>query len=84
MHFYHGRRSIGMRRFEQTPEGDAHLDRVFSYLRGKKQGFKIKVKDDHGEVRTVLFVRRGQDNVSVIDPETNKSDLISLDRVIVE
>jgi hypothetical protein len=73
-----------MRRFEENAHKDAILDKVFSYLRGKKQGFSFKVKDDAGNPREVNFVRRGQEHVSVVDPETNEPGLIPLDRVIVE
>ena len=73
-----------MRRFEESSIKDAVLDQVFSYLRGKKQGFLFKVKDEDGNVIEVNFVRRGQEHVSIIDPRTNKPDLIPLDRVIVE
>lgn len=73
-----------MRRFEQNAHRDDVLDKVFSYLRGKKQGFSFKVKDDDGNPREVNFVRRGQEHVSIIDPLTHEPDLIPLDRVIVE
>lgn len=73
-----------MRRFEENATKDAVLDRVFSYLRGKKQGFSFQVKDDDGNPQTVNFVRRGQEHVSIVDPETGEPGLIPLDRVIVE
>lgn len=73
-----------MRRFEENINKDITLDRVFCFLRGRKQGFSFRVKDDSGNERLVNFVRRGQENVSVIDPITNEPDLIPLDRVIVE
>jgi hypothetical protein len=73
-----------MRRFEENPNKDANLDKVFSYLRGRKQGSEFRVRDDDGNVRTVKFVRRGQENVRVIDPSTNEPGLIPLDRVVVE
>jgi hypothetical protein len=73
-----------MRRFEENAHKDAVLDRVFSYLRGKKQGFCFRVIDDDGNPRAVNFVRRGQEHVSITDPLTNEPDLIPLDRVIVE
>lgn len=73
-----------MRRFEENLTKDAMLDKVFSFLTGKKQGFSFRVKDDDGNPREVNFVRRGQKHVSIIDPVTNEPDLIPLDRVIVE
>jgi hypothetical protein len=73
-----------MRRFEENVTKDALLDRVFSFLRGKKQGFSFRVKDEDGNPRAVNFVRRGQEHVSVIDPLTNEPGLVPLDRVIVE
>jgi hypothetical protein len=73
-----------MRRFEENANKDAVLDRVFCFLRGRKRGFSFRVKDDDGNPREVNFVRRGQEHVSIIDPITNESDLIPLDRVIVE
>jgi hypothetical protein len=73
-----------MRRFEENTHKDAMLDKVFSFLRGRKQGFSFRVKDEDGNPREVSFVRRGQERVSIIDPLTNKPDLIPLDRVIVE
>ena len=73
-----------MRRFEENANKDTVLDRVFCFLRGRKQGFEFRVKDDSGTEHIVKFVRRGQEHVSVIDPLTNKPDLIPLDRVIVE
>lgn len=73
-----------MRRFEENASKDAMLDSVFSFLRGKKQGFVFKVMDEDGNPREVNFVRRGQENVSIIDPLTNEPGLIPLDRVIVE
>jgi hypothetical protein len=73
-----------MRRFEESNKKDDMLDRVFSFLRGKKQGFPFRVKDDDGNTREVNFVRRGQENVSIVDPITNEPGLIPLDRVIVE
>jgi len=73
-----------MRRFEENPSKDAALDKVFSFLRGKRQGFSFQVKDDDGVPKTVKFVRRGQEHVSIIDPSTNEPGLVPLDRVIVE
>lgn len=73
-----------MRRFEENASKDATLDRVFCFLRGRKQGFEFQVRDNSDQERTVKFVRRGQENVSVIDPLTNEPDLIPLDRVIVK
>jgi hypothetical protein len=73
-----------MRRFEENTSKDIELDKVFSFLRGKKQGFCFRVKDNDGNPREVKFVRRGQENVSIIDPLTEEPDLIPLDRVIVE
>ena len=73
-----------MRRFEENLHKDAVLDKVFSFLRGKKQGFAFRVIDEDGNPKEVLFVRRGQEHVSIIDPSTGESDLILLDRVIVE
>jgi hypothetical protein len=73
-----------MRRFEENPGKDAVLDRVFSFLRGKKQGFHFKITDENGKEKLVKFVRRGQDHVSIIDPTTNEPGLVPLDRVIVE
>jgi hypothetical protein len=73
-----------MHRFEDNPTKDAILDRVFSFLRGKKQGFLLRVRDDGGQERTVKFVRRGQEHVSIVDPSTNEPGLIPLERVIVE
>jgi hypothetical protein len=73
-----------MRRFEENTKKDDLLDKVFSFLRGKKQGFCFKVKDTDGQSREVLFVRRGQEHVSIIDPITNEPDLVPLDHVIIE
>ena len=73
-----------MRRFEENVHKDVLLDQVFSYLRGRKQGFSFRVRDEDGNPKEVSFVRRGQSHVSIIDPTTNQSDLIPLDRVIVE
>jgi hypothetical protein len=73
-----------MRRFEENVNKELMLDKVFSFLRGRKQGFSFRVKGDDGNPREVNFVRRGQEKVSVVDPLTNKPDLIPLDRVIVE
>ena len=73
-----------MRRFEENISKDVMLDNVFSFLRGRKQGFFFKIKDKDGNPKDVIFVRRGQERVSIIDPVTNKPDLIPLDRVIVE
>jgi hypothetical protein len=73
-----------MRRFEENTKKDDLLDRVFSFLRGKKQGFCFKVKGNDGHPKEVLFVRRGQEHVSIIDPTTNEPDLIPLDHVIIE
>lgn len=73
-----------MRRFEENANKDALIDRVFSFLRGRKQGFEFRVKDDSGNERIVKFIRRGQEHVSIVDPLTNESGLIPLDQVIVE
>jgi hypothetical protein len=73
-----------MRRFEDNTKKDAVLDKVFSLLRGKKQGFLFKVKDENGNPKEVNFVRRGQETVSVIDPVTGYPARIPLERVIVE
>jgi hypothetical protein len=73
-----------MRRFEENVNKDIVLDTVFSFLRGRKRGFEFRVLDEDGQERTVRFVRRGQDHVSIVDPLTNKPDLIPLENVIVE
>jgi hypothetical protein len=73
-----------MRRFEENVTKDALLDQVFSFLRGKKQGFSFRVIDEDGNPREVNFVRRGQEHVSIIDPLTNEPGLVPLDKVIVE
>lgn len=73
-----------MKRFEENRLRDEHLEKVFSYLRGKNQGDRIKVKDKHtDQVREVCFIRRGRVNVSVCDFESNESSLIGLEQVVI-
>lgn len=73
-----------MKRFEENRLRDEHLEKVFSYLRGKNQGDRIQVKDKNtDQIKEVCFIRRGRVNVSVCDPESSKSDLVGLEQVII-
>lgn len=57
--------------------------KAFNYLKTKKPGEEIRVRDESGRERQVVYVRRGRQNARVRDKEDEILLLIPLEDIIV-